>query len=110
MRTLWCWRCKMDVQMLDEAEFSEMSDLYRECAFKAKMVRQEQSLSLAETSLHELFAPVRNRYEELTGVKGCHQNEIMHHRLLLYGPPCASCGKPLRTPEAKLCGSCMFSV
>jgi len=61
--------------MLDEAEFSEMSDLYRECAFKAKMVRQEQSLSLAETSLHELFAPVRNRYEELTGVKGCHPEQ-----------------------------------
>jgi hypothetical protein len=58
MRTLWCWRCKMDVQMLDEAEFSEMSHLYRECTLKTQMVRQEQSLSLAETSLHELFAPV----------------------------------------------------
>jgi hypothetical protein len=48
----------MDVQMLDEAEFSEMSHLYRECTLKTEMVRQEQSLSLAETSLHELFAPV----------------------------------------------------
>jgi hypothetical protein len=96
--------------MLDEVEFSEMGRLYLECALKTQTVRQEQSLSLGETSLHDLFAPVRNRYEELTGVRGCHQNEIMHHRLSLYGPPCAGCGKPLRTPEAKLCGSCMFPV
>ena len=107
MRLLWCWRCKAEMPMLDEGEFAQIAVLYSE-AFKAtKEFRQRWNIPMEHASLEQRFAPVRLRYEQLTGMRECPENAIMHHRLALYGPPCWACGKPLRTPAAKLCGSCM---
>jgi hypothetical protein len=96
--------------MLDEQEFAEIRSLMRECMEATKEFRQRWGVPLAGVNINERFQPVRKRYEELTGMKDCHQNAILHHRLSLYGPPCTHCRKPLRTPQAKLCGSCMFPV
>jgi hypothetical protein len=93
--------------MLDEDEFAGVNALYRECLRATKEFRQVHNVGLHDANLHERFKPLRLLYEELTGMKDCHQNAIVHHRLSLYGPPCITCGKPLRTPKAKLCGSCM---
>lgn len=96
--------------MLDEQEFAEIFALYGECMRATKDFRQRWGIPLEGVNIDKRFEPVRKRYEELTGMKNCHQNATLHHRLSLYGPPCAHCGKPLRTPKAKLCGSCMFPV
>jgi hypothetical protein len=110
MQRLWCWRCKCEVPMLDEDEYVEIAVLYKDAIKGTKEYRQRWGVSLENASIHERFGPVRTLYERLTGMKDCHQNAIMHHRILLYGPPCKRCQKPLRTPKAKLCGSCMYPV
>lgn len=93
--------------MLDEAEFAQVAALYSEAGEATKEYRQRWNIPLEHASIEQRFAPVRLRYEQLTGMRNCHHNAIMHHRLSMYGPPCGVCGKPLRTPKAKLCGSCM---
>ena len=96
--------------MLDENEYAEIRALYNDCMKATKEFRQRWNLPLSGVNLEERFRPVRDRYQEITGYCEANENAVMHHRLSLYGPPCNQCGKPLRTPKAKLCGACMHPV
>jgi len=96
--------------MLDEEEFAEVSRLYTEAFRATKEFRERWGISLQNAPIKERFRPVREEYERLTGMKDCHHDAIRHHRISLYGPPCRHCLKPLRTPNAKICGSCMAPV
>jgi hypothetical protein len=72
-----------------------------------KEYRDETGAPLKSFPLTERFEAMLTRYEAITGFRETNPNAVWHHRLSLYGPPCKSCGKPLRSPMAKLCGSCM---
>lgn len=74
--------------MLDEAEWAEVA---------------RSGLGAA---LPKRLQAIREAYERLTGLAEANANAIMHHRLAQYGPPCAACGKPLRTPRARFCAAC----
>jgi len=93
---LWCWRCRAVMPMLDDEEF--------------RAVAGKRLLQNAKMSLKDHLAPVLEEYNRVTGGCETNVNAVYHHKLSLYGPPCAKCGKPLRTPRAKLCGSCMHLV
>ena len=58
----------------------------------------------------KMFGPMLVEYERITGFRETNPIAIFHHRISDYGPLCSSCGKPLRTPRAKLCGHCMKRV
>lgn len=96
--------------MLEEAEYAEVMIHYRESLMMAKEFREYTGYSLKDTPLSEIFQTVREKYEQITGMKNCHHEAILHHRISLYGAPCEKCQKPLRTPKARLCGSCMAPV
>ncbi len=106
MKILYCWRCKMDLPMLDEAEFAIVSDLYSQAMHATKEYRQRYQLPLGDCPIGDLFRPVRDAYKQMTGFDESNENAIMHHRISIYGPPCEACGKPLRTPQANICAAC----
>ena len=96
--------------MLDEAEFAGVAELYRQGMEGTKESRQRWNLPMEKAGLEERMQPMLHRYTEITGYVETNPNAVMYHRLSLYGPPCGQCGKPLRTPRAKLCRSCMAPV
>lgn len=81
--------------MLDEEEFAQLD--WTKIFEREPALRKRLDFAL-------------NEYNRITGYHETNPNAIYHHRLSLYGPPCRVCGKPLRTPEAKLCGACMAPV
>lgn len=103
---MWCWRCRMDLPMLDEDEYAIVAKLYHDCMQATTEFRQQYNLPLAGCSIEERFRPVRQAYEQMTGMDEPNENAIMHHRISIYGPPCKKCNKPLRTPRANFCAAC----
>lgn len=93
--------------MLDDEEFAEIASLHRLGLQSVKECRIETGAPLEHVPLAEHFDAMLTRYEEMTGYKETNPNAVWHHRLSLYGPPCNHCGKPLRSPNARLCGGCM---
>ena len=96
--------------MLDEEEFAAIADLYSKSMTDVRPFREYLGADRKHPNIGELFRPVREKYEQLTGFKETNANAIMHHRLSLYGVPCRHCGKPLGTPSARFCGNCMLPV
>ncbi|WP_225308616.1 hypothetical protein [Hypericibacter terrae] len=105
-KTLYCWRCRTDVPMLDEQEWEEVSTLLQKGLENAKEYRRLQDAPLHQVPKPIFDAGALDRYFEITGFRETDIDALRHHRLVLFGPPCAACGKPLRTSQAKLCTEC----
>ena len=102
MKPLYCWRCRREMPMLDEVEFAVVAKLYENAVRSGKAAPGE----VGRAAIDARFEPVCSAYERITGVREENAAAVMHHRLSFYGPPCTSCGKPLRTPKAVLCAAC----
>ena len=72
MKILWCWRCKMEVPMLNDKEFAIAPKLYGD-AFGFK-----------KGTLDERFQPLIEYYYSITGSKDFTPNAIMHHQISQY--------------------------
>jgi len=86
---LYCWRCGVEVPMLDETEWARIAPHLH--AAPSDPAAWDTALRL---------------YEEMTGLRETNINAIFHHRIADHGAPCTSCGKPLRTPKASFCAAC----
>lgn len=80
--------------MLDQNEFSIASKLYSK---GIKTLNRDRQLR---------FKELLDYYNDLTGFGETEPNAIMHHSLQQIGPDCENCGKPYRTPKAKMCVAC----
>ena len=105
-QSLYCWRCDTEIPMLDEQEWSVVEPALSQSIQEIQQIRRDRGIDLSEALKHHYGTSALRLYEELTGFHETNPAAIWHHRLSLYGPPCQACGKPLRTPQAKLCVAC----
>jgi hypothetical protein len=106
MKIQYCWRCDADVPLLDETEYAELWEVYEACLRNVQSYRERRNAALREAPLAEFYGPVREAYARITGVVGIDPRHMLTHRIAAFGPPCAHCGRPLRTPKATFCASC----
>jgi len=120
MKVMWCWRCRMELPMLDEDEFAVVS--------RARTAGMDAGMKLLadEAAARGLPAPrppppdaggvtrwlwpLCAGYEMFTGMEETNPNAVPHHRISIYGPSCEQCGKPLRTPRARYCPACGWGM
>jgi hypothetical protein len=122
MRVLWCWRCGMELPMLDDDEWAviqrawtltrspgeALAILAREAG--ARGLPPPRPVPRETGGLARRLWPLSAAYEMFTGVAGTNPNAVAHHRVSIYGPPCPECGKPLRTPRARCCAACGWGM
>ena len=92
--------------MLEDHEWELVLPLLRRSLSDLQSYRQKHDVSLAEAKDQEFGRAALEKYLELTGFNETNVDALWHHHVSLYGPPCNSCGKPLRTPKAKYCAAC----
>jgi hypothetical protein len=105
-KLLYCWRCKMDVPMLDEVEWEQVLPNLTGAVDEIKRYRDAQGVTLAKAKDQVYGKGALDKYYQITGFRETNVNAIWHHRISNFGPPCAMCGRSLRTPRAKFCAEC----
>ena len=90
--------------MLDEAEWAMVAPLLALANREAMAYAREHKVPLEEAMQRSSSA--LKEYNEMTGMEESNVLALWHHRAADYGPPCAQCGKPLRTPRARSCAAC----
>ncbi|PDT79644.1 hypothetical protein CO675_03310 [Bradyrhizobium sp. C9] len=96
--------------MLDESEWEQVLPHLQAGIEQIQNIRQTHGVGLYEAKIRVYGEGALRRYFEITGFRETNVNAIWHHRLSLFGPPCSSCGKLLRTPRAKFCAACGTQV
>jgi hypothetical protein len=125
MKIDWCWACKREHPMLDEAEFAAVWRAYQEAermlyplstpneSPRERLLKLQASSELRERpaglNIRQIrFRPLQDAYENVTALKfeGDDPKMIMHYRTSFYGPPCPYCGRLLRNRRASQCFVC----
>ena len=93
--------------MLEEHEWEQVQPSLVKGLEQIKQYRQAHGVSITEARDAVLYGKeALEKYFRITGYRETNIDALWHHRLGQFGPPCHACGKPLRTPRAKLCAEC----
>ena len=116
MKVIWCWRCKRDIPMLEPDEADRVFGAQNRglVTLNPESFRQIHEEFTGDPDglqrrleFEREYGGMLREYKRITGFPETNPKALDHHQVALYGPPCEYCGKPLRTPDAKMCGACM---
>jgi hypothetical protein len=95
------------VPLLTDEEFEPIGEALGNRIRQIQEYRKKHNCSLEEARARSADEAM-DLYEELTGVRLDHPDQLHRVRLSEFGPPCPRCGKPFRTRKAKYCAECGF--
>ncbi len=123
MRIQYCWRARREMPMLEDHEVDYIADVWEACghdpelAFETLNAESERRRGVPLTPAPEAERRIAFRmwhlcagYELFTGTPLGNPNYFCPLCVSWYGPPCAHCGKPLRTSKARFCAECGATV
>ncbi len=89
--------------MLEEHEWEIVAPLLSRSLEEIQLYRAATGASVSEARAKGCGADALAAYLALTGYAEKDVSVLWHHVLSQYGPCCAACGKPYRTPNAQRC-------
>jgi hypothetical protein len=92
--------------MLTEPEWTQLAPLLSKSVQETKAYREATGASVEVAVRQGFERAVLDKYRQLTGAVETDVNVLCHHRLADQGPPCETCGKPMRTLDARFCAEC----
>jgi hypothetical protein len=101
---------KKEVPMLDDKEWAVLHPHLIESLQEIKRHRETHNSTIEQARAAGFGKAALDCYFQLTGYRETNPDNLWRYKASDYGPPCESCGKPLRTASAKLCGECGASV
>jgi hypothetical protein len=103
MKVLHCWRCRVEIPMLEDDEWRIVQAPMRRAERAGTPARREPAPSSDEPPVDPIFQAGLDAYEQITAVRETVFAAMAHHIVGGYGPACHNCGRPLRTHQATLC-------
>ena len=95
------------VAMLDDEEWSSFKPLLTDMLRGLKDYRRRTGANLAEAEAKSQgVRTATQRYLELTGEPIGNYAHLWYVGMSGYGRLCSDCGKPFRTPRARMCAEC----
>jgi hypothetical protein len=107
--TLYSFKLKCEVPLLSDDEYRPIAHALAQRMAAIRSYRLQHNVTLEEAR-RCANSDALDYYERLTGIRLAHPEELYAVRLSDYGRPCPQCGKPFRTPKAKLCAECGFAL
>jgi hypothetical protein len=107
--TLYSFKLKRELPLLSDEEYHPIGQALADRIKGIKEYRLQHGVPLEEAKQHSCDDAL-DYYWHLTGVRLSDADELYWVRLSRYGRICPQCGKPVRTPRAKLCMECGFEL
>lgn len=108
-QTLYSYKLGKEVPMLTDAEYEPIAQAMTNRMQRVKAYRKANKCSLEEAWANSCPEAMK-LFEQLTGYRLEHPDMLYAVRLSAYGHSCSECGKPFRTPQAKLCAECGYEL
>lgn len=110
-RTEYVFRLRKSIPLLSEAEWANIGPLLYNRIENIKKFRGDTQCSIREAQQNEPRGQrALDLYEALTGYRLDHPDELWAVRISDYGSLCPNCQKPFRTPRAKMCAECGYTL